>query len=174
MPFERVGVYPGTFDPVTCGHKDIIQRASKLVDKLIIGVARNAGKNPIFTMEERADLLRADVAQMENHNGAEIEIRIFDKLLMHFAADCGANVIFRGLRAVSDFEYEFQMAGMNARLSPHIQTLFLPSSERYQFISSNFVKEISRLGGDVGTFVSPVVLARLNAHWAKVRAAQKD
>ena len=160
---ERIGLYPGTFDPITNGHQDIIQRAARVVDRLIVAVAENAGKGPLFSLQERVDLVREDAAAMRNHNGAVIEVRSFNSLLMHFAVACGASVIIRGLRAVSDFEYEFQMAAMNARLNPEIETMFLMASERCQFISSRFVKEISQLGGDVSSFVSPRVLERIKA-----------
>ncbi|HVI50243.1 MAG TPA: pantetheine-phosphate adenylyltransferase [Candidatus Sulfotelmatobacter sp.] len=168
MP-KRVGVYPGTFDPITNGHLDIIQRACRSVDKLIIGVARNAGKNPLFSLEERVAMACEDLAALANPFGTEIEVRPFEGLLMQFAADCGATQVFRGLRAVSDFEYEFQMAGMNARLNPDIETLFLMASERCQYISSRFVKEIGRLGGDISTFVSPRVRQRLEDRWSVSR-----
>jgi pantetheine-phosphate adenylyltransferase len=171
---ERVGVYPGTFDPITYGHQDIIQRASSVVDKLIIAVAKNAGKSPLFSVSERLDLAQKVIAGMTNYHGIEIEVRSFDNLLMHFVMECGATVIFRGLRAVSDFEYEFQMAGMNARLNPDIETLFLMASERCQFISSRFVKEIGRLGGDISSFVSPLVREKLNERWAENRASGDD
>ncbi len=157
MTAPRVGVYPGTFDPITNGHLDIIQRACRVVDKLIVAVASNAGKGPLFSTEERLAMVREDVAALKNNHGVAIEVRPFDSLLMHFAVDCGASVIIRGLRAVSDFEYEFQMAGMNTRLNPDVETLFLMASERCQFISSRFVKEIGLLGGDISSFVSPRV-----------------
>jgi pantetheine-phosphate adenylyltransferase len=157
---QRIGVYPGTFDPVTNGHMDIIQRATRVLDHLIVGVARNAGKGPLFSTEERVQMVEEDVAALKP-NGTKIEICPFDSLLMHFAMDMNASVIIRGLRAVSDFEYEFQMAGMNARLNPKVETVFLMASDRHQFISSRFVKEIGRLGGDITSFVSPRVAARL-------------
>ncbi len=160
----RIGVYPGTFDPITNGHLDIIQRASRQVDHLIVGVARNAGKGPLYSTDERVAMVREDVAAL--NTAASIEVRAFDTLLMHFAIEMNASVIIRGLRAVSDFEYEFQMAGMNARLNPKVETIFLMSSERHQFISSRFVKEIGRLGGDIRHFVSPRVAERLAERFA--------
>lgn len=166
MTIHRIGVYPGTFDPVTNGHLDIIQRATRLVDHLIVGVARNAGKGPLFSTDERVEMVRDDVATL-NTNGTSIEVRAFDTLLMHFAVEVGATVIIRGLRAVSDFEYEFQMAGMNARLNPRIETAFLMASDRHQFISSRFVKEIGKLGGDISHFVSKNVAERLTSRFTK-------
>jgi len=166
MTADRIGVYPGTFDPITNGHFDIIQRAALLVDRLIVGVAVNAGKGPLYTVDERVEMVRAET---EGVAGAAIEVRPFANLLMDFATDIGARVIIRGLRAVSDFEYEFQMAGMNARLNPDVETMFLMASERHQFISSRFIKEIGRLGGDISQFVSPRVADLL----AKRFAAEK-
>jgi pantetheine-phosphate adenylyltransferase len=172
MSKPRVGVYPGTFDPITNGHTDIILRASRLVDRLVLGVARNAGKGPLFTTEERVEIVREEL----KHQGdpeliQRIEVRPFDNLLMHFAMSVHASVIIRGLRAVSDFEYEFQMAGMNARLNPKIETVFLMASDRFQFISSRFVKEIGQLGGDVTHFVSPRVAERLKERFAVRQSA---
>ncbi len=164
MSKRRIGVYPGTFDPITNGHLDIIQRASRLVDHLIVGVARNAGKGPLFSTDERVAMVREDVSAL--NNGASIEVRAFDTLLMHFAMELKATVIIRGLRAVSDFEYEFQMAGMNVRLNPKVETMFLMASEKHQFISSRFVKEIGRLGGDIRHFVSPRVAEHLAERFA--------
>jgi pantetheine-phosphate adenylyltransferase len=154
MTQPRIGIYPGTFDPITNGHADIIRRAIKVVDRLVIGVARNDGKGPLFATDERVEIVRDEVAHLENGDAERIEVRAFHGLLVNFARSAGANVIIRGLRAVSDFEYEFQMAGMNARLNPEIETVFLMASDRYQFISSRFVKEIGQLGGDVTPFVS--------------------
>ena len=158
---KRVGVYPGTFDPITNGHYDIIRRALHVVDHLVIGVARNDAKGPLFATDERVEIVREEMKHLENGGGERIEVRPFETLLMHFAESVGASVIVRGLRAVSDFEYEFQMAGMNARLNPKIETVFLMASDRYQFISSRFVKEIGALGGDITHFTSPRVAARL-------------
>ena len=161
MTQPRIGIYPGTFDPITNGHTDIIRRAARVVDRLVIGVARNDSKSPLFATDERVEIVRDEVAHLDNGDAERIEVRAFDKLLMNFAQSVGAKVIIRGLRAVSDFEYEFQMAGMNARLNPEIETVFLMASDRFQFISSRFVKEIGALGGDVSHFVSPRVAARL-------------
>ena len=149
----RIGLYPGTFDPITNGHVDIISRAARLVDRLVVGVAMNAGKGPIFSIEERADLVRAEIAGIAAKSGTEIEVRPFETLLIAFAKEVGAKMIVRGLRAVSDFDYEFQMAGMNYRLDPGIETVFLMASEHHQFISSRFVKDIAALGGDISSFV---------------------
>jgi pantetheine-phosphate adenylyltransferase len=157
---ERVAVYPGTFDPVTNGHLDIIGRGARLVDRLVVGVAINAGKGPLFPIEERVELVAHETAAISARTGTAIEVRGFDGLLIDFARSAGANAIVRGLRAVSDFDYEFQMAGMNSRLDPGIETVFLMASERHQFISSRFVKEIARLGGDISSFVPALTLER--------------
>ena len=162
MAGMRIGVYPGTFDPVTNGHMDIVRRAMVLVDRLVIAVSVNAGKGPLLALEDRVELLKGDIADARSGmNGGDIVVVPFDTLLMRFVEQQGARVIIRGLRAVSDFDYEFQMAGMNARLDPRIETVFLMASERHQFISSRFVKEIGRLGGDIGQFVSSRVARRL-------------
>ena len=163
---RRIGLYPGTFDPITLGHLDIISRATRVVDKLIVGVAKNSGKGPLFDAKTRVKMVEREIAPLVK-NGAHIEIRLFDNLLMHFATEVHANVIIRGLRAVSDFEYEFQMAGMNYRLNNTLETVFLMASDRHQFISSRFVKEIARLGGDVGSFVSPAVVKELARSFAR-------
>jgi pantetheine-phosphate adenylyltransferase len=164
----RVGVYPGTFDPITNGHTDIIRRAAKVVDRLIVGVARNDGKGPLFSTDERVEIVRDDITHsLDRETVARIEVRAFETLLMSFAESIGASVIIRGLRAVSDFEYEFQMMGMNARLNTEIEYVFLMASDRYQFISSRFVKEIGALGGDISHFVSKRVAKRLNDRYAR-------
>lgn len=164
---EHIGLYPGTFDPITNGHIDIISRSAKLLDRLVIGVAKNIGKGPLFDLEQRVDLVRADCAAITSRTGLAIEVRSFDTLLIDFARSVGARVIMRGLRAVSDFDYEFQMAGMNYRLDPAIETVFLMASEHHQFISSRFVKEIAQLGGDVSSFVSPHTLQRIKQRLAQ-------
>ncbi|APH54512.1 Phosphopantetheine adenylyltransferase [Granulibacter bethesdensis] len=156
----RTGVYPGTFDPVTNGHLDVITRAARMFDRLVIGVAANIGKNPVFPLEERVDLVRAETVTLGEKTGTTIEVVPFSSLLIDFARQHGASIIVRGLRAVSDFDYEVQMAGTNYRLAPDIETVFLMASERHQFISSRFVKEIARLGGDISTFVPPLTLQR--------------
>ena len=151
----RIGLYPGTFDPVTNGHLDIIGRAVKLVDKLVVGVARNDDKGPLFTTDERVQML--ETAVEPPRNGTIIEIRPFERLLMHFAEEVGAAVIIRGLRAVADFEYEFQMTAMNQKLNDEIETVFLMADPRHQAIASRLVKEIARLKGDIDGFVPPEV-----------------
>jgi len=170
MTQARIGIYPGTFDPITYGHTDIIRRAVKVVDQLVIGVARNDGKGPLFATDERVEIVRDEVAHLDNGDADRIEVRAFDSLLVNFAQSVGATVIIRGLRAVSDYEYELQMASLNARLNPEIETVFLMASDRYHFISSRFVKEIGALGGDVSHFVSPRVVSRLNDRFAHGRA----
>lgn len=153
----RIGLYPGTFDPVTNGHTDIIGRAVKLVDRLVIGVAQNDDKGPLFTTAERVEMLKAEVARFD----ADIEVRPFTSLLMHFAEELDASFIIRGLRAVADFEYEFQMTAMNQRLNSRIETVFLMADPRHQAIASRLVKEIARLDGDIDSFVSPAVAERV-------------
>jgi pantetheine-phosphate adenylyltransferase len=166
MTKPRIGVYPGTFDPITMGHMDMIVRATHVVDKLIVAVAGNVGKGPLFSVDERVEMVRGDVAELVA-SGKDVEVRPFGNLLIHFAREVGAEIIIRGLRAVSDFEYEFQMATMNARLDSHIETVFLTASERQQFISSRFVKEIGLLGGDISSFVSPAVADRLAERFSR-------
>lgn len=157
---NRIAVYPGTFDPVTNGHIDLIDRAAPLFERLIIGVAESPAKGPALPLAQRVELAR-DATAHHRH----VEVRGFDCLLAHFVSDCGAGVLLRGLRAVSDFEYEFQMASMNRHLIPEVETLFLTPAEQYGFISSSLVREISRLGGDVSGFVPAAVVAALEAQW---------
>ncbi|ENO89135.1 pantetheine-phosphate adenylyltransferase [Thauera linaloolentis] len=153
---EAVAVYPGTFDPFTRGHADLVRRASVLFDRVIVAVARSNSKGPIFSLDERVDIAREAIAAYPN-----VTVTGFDCLLMDFLKQQDARVILRGLRAVSDFEYEFQMAGMNRKLHPDVETVFLTPAEEYMFISATMVREIARLGGDVSKFVQPSVLARL-------------
>jgi pantetheine-phosphate adenylyltransferase len=157
----RVGLYPGTFDPIHNGHTDIIGRAVKLVDKLVLGVAINTGKSPMFSLEERVAIVEEAVAPLRNR--AEILVQPFEGLTMHFAREVGAGIIVRGLRAVADFEFEFQMTAMNQQLDREIETVFLMADPRHQAIASKLVKEIALLGGDVTKFVSPSVKDRLLA-----------
>jgi len=160
----RTGLYAGTFDPLTNGHIDIIGRAVKLVDRLVIGVAINRDKGPLFSLEERVEMIRAETDRLK---GAEIVVQPFENLLMHFAREVGAGVIIRGLRAVADFEYEFQMTAMNQQLDREIETVFLMADPRHQAIASRLVKEIARLNGDVAAFVPGEVAQRLQAKFAK-------
>ncbi|HEY2446557.1 MAG TPA: pantetheine-phosphate adenylyltransferase [Rhizomicrobium sp.] len=166
MTTRHIGLYPGTFDPVTLGHLDIIQRAVKLVDHLVIGVATNPSKSPMFTLSERLEMLRSEGAPLGGGERATISVEPFDSLLMQFAEKVGASVIVRGLRAVSDFEYEFQMVAMNQRLNQDIETVFLMADPRHQAIASKLVKEIALLGGNVAPFTTPHV-ARLLAERAR-------
>ncbi len=162
MSDQRIGVYPGTFDPVTNGHMDIIHRAAKVLDKVIVAVAANVGKGPMFDLETRLDMVRADAAGLGDVSN-RIEVKSFDNLLVRFAAEQGARVVIRGLRAVSDFDYEFQMASMNAKLAPDIDTVCLMASDSHQFIASSLIKEIAKLNGDVSQFVSAPVAKLLAA-----------
>lgn len=159
-PASRVAVYPGTFDPITNGHADLVARASPLFDRVVVAIAMNTGKGPAFGHERRIELARSALADLPN-----VEVMGFDTLLAHFVRRIGAGVILRGLRAVSDFEYEFQLASMNRHLVPEAETLFLTPAEQYSFISSSLVREIARLGGDVTGFVHPVVQEALRAQW---------
>ncbi len=160
MAADRIGVYPGTFDPITNGHMDIIRRAANVMDRLVVGVAVNAGKGPLFAVEERVRMVRDEVASLNRVDCERIQVAPFDTLLMDFAVEQGACMIVRGLRAVSDFDYEFQMASMNAKLNAEVETVCLMASDKHQFIASRLVKEIAVLGGDISAFVSPRV-ARL-------------
>lgn len=153
---ERIAIYPGTFDPITRGHEDLIRRAARLFDRVVVAVAESPGKKPFFPLEERVAMAKEVLADSE-----AIEVCSFNNLLTGFVAERGAKIVIRGLRAVSDFEYEFQMAGMNRQLHPEVDTVFLTPSEQYMFISATIVREISRLGGDVRKFVQPLVAERL-------------
>ncbi|MBM3646031.1 MAG: pantetheine-phosphate adenylyltransferase [Alphaproteobacteria bacterium] len=164
---ERTGVYPGTFDPVTSGHIEIVRRSLKLVDRLVIGPAINIGKGPLFSLEERVEIIRQEIAEFPEGDRERIDVVPFQGLLIHFARQVNAGVIIRGLRAVSDFEYEIQMANMNARMEPAIETIFLMASDRHQFISSSLVKDIARLGGDTSQFVSKRVFGRLKGKFSE-------
>ncbi|MBO6867762.1 Phosphopantetheine adenylyltransferase [Thalassococcus halodurans] len=157
----RTGLYPGTFDPITKGHIDIIRRATSLVDRLVIGVAINRDKGPLFTLDERVAMIEAECVKLSDQTDTEIVVHPFENLLVHCAHDVGASVIVRGLRAVSDFEYEFQMVGMNRALDDSIETVFLMAEARHQAIASKLVKEVARLGGDISNFVSPAVQSAL-------------
>jgi len=159
----RIGLYPGTFDPLTLGHLDIIERATQLVDRLVIGVAINHGKGPMFDLNERVAMVESECALLSEKTGVQIVAHPFDNLLIDCAHDVGAQMIVRGLRAVADFEYEYQMVGMNRVLDSSIETVFLMAEARHQAIASKLVKEIARLGGDVSKFVSPAVRAALYA-----------
>ncbi|MCK0143176.1 pantetheine-phosphate adenylyltransferase [Aliiroseovarius sp. F20344] len=157
----RIGLYPGTFDPITLGHTDIIRRACALVDRLVIGVAINTGKGPLFTLEERVAMVEAECAKLSAETGTEIVAHPFQNLLIDCAHDVGAQIIIRGLRAVTDFEYEYQMVGMNRAMDDSVETVFLMAEARYQAIASKLVKEIAKLGGDVSKFVPEDVRHKL-------------
>ncbi|AKO97124.1 MAG: pantetheine-phosphate adenylyltransferase [Marinovum algicola] len=163
----RIGLYPGTFDPITEGHIDIIRRATVLVDRLVIGVAINRDKGPLFTLEERVAMIERECGHLAEQTGTEIVAHPFENLLIDCARDVGAGVIVRGLRAVADFEYEFQMVGMNRALDDSIETVFLMAEARHQAIASKLVKEIARLGGDVSKFVTPAVHKALTEKFSK-------
>ena len=158
----RIAVYPGTFDPITNGHVDLVDRAAPLFERMIIGVAESPAKGPALPLERRVGLAREALARVPN-----VEVRGFNSLLAHFVAEVGGGVLLRGLRAVSDFEYEFQLASMNRHLIPDVETLFMTPAEKYGFISSSLVREISRLGGDVSAFVPPAVARALQAEWQR-------
>lgn len=164
----RIGLYPGTFDPLTLGHMDIINRASVLVDRLVIGVAINRDKGPLFSLEERVAMIEAECETLSKRTGTEIVAHPFENLLIDCARDVGAGLIIRGLRAVADFEYEYQMVGMNRALDSSIETVFLMAEARHQAIASKLVKEIARLGGDVSKFVPPRINEALRKHFGPV------
>ncbi len=153
----RIGIYPGTFDPITFGHMDIIRRALRVVDQLVIGVALDSAKQPLFDVKTRAAMVEKDISNATGVDASRIAVKPFSGLLVNFAREEGATLLIRGLRAVSDFEYEFQMASVNNKIAPEIETVFLTASDATHFISSRFVKQIGRLGGDVTKFVSPDV-----------------
>lgn len=162
----RIGLYPGTFDPITLGHLDIIRRGATLVDRLVIGAAINRDKGPLFTLEERVAMIERETQAIAAETGTEIVVHPFENLLIDCARDVGATIIIRGLRAVADFEYEYQMVGMNRALDDSVETVFLMAEARHQAIASKLVKEISRLGGDVSKFVTPAVRDSLAARYA--------
>ncbi|PZO09653.1 MAG: pantetheine-phosphate adenylyltransferase [Lysobacteraceae bacterium] len=159
---NRVALYPGTFDPITNGHIDLVARASTLFDKVVVGVAESPGKGPALPLDERVELCRIALQPYGN-----VEVVGFNSLLAHFVEQIGAGVLLRGLRAVSDFEYEFQLASMNRHLIPDVETLFLTPAEQHSFISSSLVREVARLGGDVSGFVHPAVVKALSARWKR-------
>lgn len=159
---NRVALYPGTFDPITNGHIDLVARASTLFEKVVVGVAESPGKGPALPLDERVQLARTALAGFAN-----VEVQGFNSLLAHFVHEIGAGVLLRGLRAVSDFEYEFQLASMNRHLIPDVETLFLTPAEQHSFISSSLVREVARLGGDVSGFVHPAVAKALSTRWKR-------
>jgi len=165
----HIAVYPGTFDPMTNGHVDLVVRAAPLFHKLVVGIAHNPVKGPSFSLDERIELARESLAGIAN-----VEVRGFSTLLAHFVREIGGSVILRGLRAVSDFEYEFQLASMNRHLIPEAETMFLTPAEQFSFISSSLVREVARLGGDVSSFVPPAVQRRLQALWQVTAASQSS
>jgi len=157
VSIKRVGIYPGTFDPITNGHIDIFKRGLRLVDKLVVGVATNPSKNPMFSLKERVAMVDREARPYAEAIGVEFEVVQFDELLMSFAERVGASIIIRGLRAVADFEYEFQMTGMNYQINPKIETVFLMADPKYQTIASRLVKEVARYGGNITSFVPELV-----------------
>ena len=161
----RTAIYPGTFDPITVGHFDIIKRALHVADRLVVAVALDTGKEPVFDLAMRRELVEYDLEKL-GQDAHRVDVRMFSGLLVNFAEEVGANIIIRGVRAVSDFEYEFQMSCMNSRLKPDIETIFLTASEDKHFIASRLVKQVARLGGDISSFVSPNVARHLRAHFS--------
>ena len=166
---SRIAVYPGTFDPITNGHVDLVDRAAPLFDRLVVGIAESPGKRPALALELRVELARGALSRHRN-----VEVRGFNGLLADFVRELGAGVLLRGLRAVSDFEYEFQLASMNRHLIPNCETLFLTPAEQHSFLSSTLVREIARLGGDVSSFVHPEVAAALTARWERATPAARQ
>jgi len=164
---RRIGVYPGTFDPITNGHADIIRRALHVVDHLVLGVARNDAKGPLFSTDERVEIVRDEMQYLENGGAERIEVRAFDTLLMKFAESVGASIIIRGLRAVSDFEYEFKLAHMNAHLAPEIDVVCLMTSSKHSFVSSSLIREVASLGGNLEGLVPDHVLKALQKRFAR-------
>lgn len=158
---KRTGLYPGTFDPMTAGHVDIIRRSMKLVDELVIAVAIAERKGPLFSLEERVEMIEQAAAAMQGDGMASVRVLPFDNLLVQFAKEVGASTIIRGLRTVTDFEYEYQMVGMNSRLEPDVETVFLMAEAKHQAVSSTLVKEIAKMGGDISHFVVPAVAERM-------------
>lgn len=161
----RIGVYPGTFDPITYGHMDIVKRALRVVDSLIIGVALDTNKAPMFDLDMRAKMVEDEIKSLKNGDSKRVRVKTFSGLLVNFASEHKASLLIRGLRAVSDFEYEFQMASINSKLNPDLETVFLTASESTHFISSRFVKQIARLKGDISGFVSEKVAKRLDSYF---------
>ncbi|MBP6985544.1 MAG: pantetheine-phosphate adenylyltransferase [Alphaproteobacteria bacterium] len=169
---KRIGIYAGTFDPITNGHVDIILRAAHMVDHLIVAVAKHTDKSPLFSLEDRVDMVEKALDSMDTEKlSTRLEVTSFDSLLVNYALSQNASMLIRGLRAVSDFEYEFKMAAMNGRLAPSLETVFLMATDKSQFISSRFIKEISKLGGDISPFVSPYVHNKLIEQHRKVQNA---
>ena len=164
VPNSRIAIYAGSFDPITRGHEDLIHRSLEFVDTIVVAVATNSSKSPLFSIDERVALIRESLG-----NDEHIQVRSFGGLTVDFAREVGASLLIRGLRAVSDFEYEFQMAGMNRQLMPDVETVFMTPSDQFQFVSGTFVREIANLAGDVSKFVSPLVLERLQQ---RVRRAE--
>lgn len=172
---NHIGLYPGTFDPLTFGHLDMIERASQICDRLIIGVAENSGKSPLFTLDQRLSIVKeqVDIIKQKSNSSPDIQVESFTGLLTDFARQKDARFIIRGLRAVSDFEYEFQMASANKRLKADLETVFLTASESQHFVASSLVKEIARYGGDIRSFVPPEVGRRMNALFADMAASEQ-
>ena len=164
---QRIGIYPGTFDPITLGHQHIITRALRVVDTLIVAPALDTGKAPIFELEQRKALIEHDIAHLPNNLGDRVQVHAFSGLLVNFAREHHATILIRGLRAISDFEFEFQMACMNSKLAPEIETIFLTASESTHFVSSRFVKQIAKLDGDISQFVSANTAASLHTHFSQ-------